>query len=312
MRRAAPRRRPAPKLRDYIPELPERGLGPVPEAAAAYGAEAVPVLPESRIPESPPPGSPEPPVARVALRALPGAVPEFPHSAARIPAAPFRSGGAAGRVAAAMPDLSLESSLGGVVCGVDEAGRGPLAGPVAAAAAILDPARIPEGIDDSKRLAPARRAALAAALHADAIVAVGVASVAEIDRRNILGATMLAMRRAVAGLPRAPDLALIDGNRAPELACAARAVVGGDRRSLSIAAASIVAKTRRDRIMAALARDWPEYGWERNAGYPTREHLAALARFGPSPHHRAAFAPVRAAARRRPGRAHPRPPDSSP
>ena len=212
----------------------------------------------------------------------------------------------------AMPDLSLESSLGGVVCGVDEAGRGPLAGPVAAAAAILDPARIPEGIDDSKRLAPARRAALAAALHADAIVAVGVASVAEIDRRNILGATMLAMRRAVAGLPRAPDLALIDGNRAPELACAARAVVGGDRRSLSIAAASIVAKTRRDRIMAALARDWPEYGWERNAGYPTREHLAALARFGPSPHHRAAFAPVREAARRRPGRAHPRPPDSSP
>ena len=213
----------------------------------------------------------------------------------------------------AMPDLSLESSLGGVVCGVDEAGRGPLAGPVAAAAAILDPARIPEGIDDSKRLAPARRAALAAALRADAAVAVGVASVAEIDRRNILGATMLAMRRAVAGLPRAPDWALVDGNRAPEFACAARAVVGGDRLSLSIAAASIVAKVHRDRIMAALARDWPEYGWERNAGYPTREHLAALARHGPSPHHRTAFAPVRESARRRrrPGPAHPRPPESS-
>ena len=248
-----------------------------------------------------------------------GAVPQFPESripefppASRVPAPPFRSGGEAGRVAAAMPDLSLESSLGVVVCGVDEAGRGPLAGPVAAAAAILDPARIPEGIDDSKRLAPARRAALAAALRADAAVAVGVASVAEIDRRNILGATMLAMRRAVAGLPRAPDLALVDGNRAPELACAARAVVGGDRRSLSIAAASIVAKTHRDRVMAALARDWPEYGWERNAGYPTREHLAALARFGPCPHHRAAFAPVREAARRRPGRAHPRPPATSP
>ena len=229
------------------------------------------------------------------------AIPGIPHPGipARVPAPPFRSGGETGRVAAAMPDLSLESSLGGVVCGVDEAGRGPLAGPVAAAAAILDPARIPEGIDDSKRLAPARRAALAAALRADAAVAVGVASVAEIDRRNILGATMLAMRRAVAGLPRAPDLALVDGNRAPALACAARAVVGGDRRSLSIAAASIVAKTHRDRVMAALARDWPEYGWERNAGYPTREHLAALARFGPSPHHRAAFAPVRAAAARR-------------
>ena len=196
------------------------------------------------------------------------------------------------------PDLVLESSLGGVVCGVDEAGRGPLAGPVFAAAAILDPAHIPHGVDDSKRLAPARRVALCEALCVVATVAVGEASVAEIDRDNILWATMTAMRRAVAGLARRPDHALVDGNRAPSLPCAAHTVVGGDRRSLSIAAASIVAKVHRDRRMAALARDWPQYGWERNAGYPTRAHLAALALHGPSPHHRRSFAPVRAAARR--------------
>ena len=197
-----------------------------------------------------------------------------------------------------VPNFLLESSLGGVVCGVDEAGRGPLAGPVFAAAAILDPARIPHGIDDSKRLDPARRTALCEALCVVATVAVGEASVAEIDRDNILWATMTAMRRAVAGLARPPDHALVDGNRAPSLPCAAHTVVGGDRRSLSIAAASIVAKVHRDRRMAALARDWPQYGWERNAGYPTRAHLAALAQHGPSPHHRRSFAPVRAAARR--------------
>ena len=196
-----------------------------------------------------------------------------------------------------MPDLSLERALGGVVCGVDEAGRGPLAGPVIAAAAILDPARIPAGIDDSKRLAPARRAALACALRERAIVAVGEASVEEIDRCNILGATLLAMRRAVEGLARAPDRALVDGNRAPPLACPTHTIVRGDRKSLSIAAASIVAKVRRDRLMAALAAEWPHYGWERNAGYPTPFHRAALARYGPSPHHRRSFAPVRAAAR---------------
>ena len=197
-----------------------------------------------------------------------------------------------------MPDLSLERALGGVVCGVDEAGRGPLAGPVIAAAAILDPARIPAGIDDSKRLDPARRAALAGALRERAIVAVGEASVEEIDRCNILGATLLAMRRAVEGLARPPDRALVDGNRAPPLACAAHTIVRGDRKSLSIAAASIVAKVRRDRLMAALAAEWPHYGWERNAGYPTPFHRAALARHGPSPHHRRSFAPVRAAAAR--------------
>lgn len=201
-----------------------------------------------------------------------------------------------------MPDFSLETGLDGVVCGVDEAGRGPLAGPVFAAAAILDPARIPEGIDDSKRLDAARRAALCEALRAVATVAVGEASVEEIDRDNILRATMTAMRRAVAGLARRPDHALVDGNRAPDLPCDVRTVVGGDRRSLSIAAASIVAKVCRDRRMATLARAWPHYGWERNAGYPTRAHLAALARHGPSPHHRRSFAPVRAAGLARPAR----------
>ena len=150
-----------------------------------------------------------------------------------------------------VPNFLLESSLGGVICGVDEAGRGPLAGPVFAAAAILDPARIPHGIDDSKRLDPARRVALCEALCMVATVAVGEASVAEIDRDNILWATMTAMRRAVAGLARRPDHALVDGNRAPSLPCAAHTIVGGDRRSLSIAAASIVAKVHRDRRMAA-------------------------------------------------------------
>lgn len=200
-----------------------------------------------------------------------------------------------------MPDFSLERGLSGAVCGVDEAGRGPLAGPVVAAAVILDPARIPAGIDDSKRLRPARRSALCDAVRATAAVSVGTASVAEIDRDDILRATMRAMARAVAGLPRAPDFALVDGNRAPALACAVRCVVGGDRQSLSIAAASIVAKVHRDRLMAALAGSWPHYGWERNAGYGTREHLAALARHGPSPHHRTTFAPVRAARERAAG-----------
>ncbi len=194
-----------------------------------------------------------------------------------------------------MLDLSLETGLAGVVCGVDEVGRGSLAGPVVAAAVILDRAHIPAGIDDSKRLTIGRRNTVGEALRATAVVSIGVASVAEIERCNVLHATMIAMRRAVGGLARAPDHALIDGNRAPALDCAAHTVVGGDRRSLSVAAASIVAKTHRDRLMARLAEDWPHYGWERNAGYPTPEHLAALARYGPSPHHRATFAPVRAA-----------------
>ncbi len=195
-----------------------------------------------------------------------------------------------------MPDLALETQAGGLVAGIDEAGRGPLAGPVVAAAAIIDASllapSLAAAIDDSKRLGPRRRRELFAALPTFARVGLGAASVAEIDRLNILAATMLAMRRAVLALGVVPDLALIDGNRAPDLPCPARTLVGGDGICLSIAAASIAAKVMRDRIMAALARRHPGFGWERNAGYPTVEHRAALVRLGATPHHRRSFAPV--------------------
>jgi len=197
-----------------------------------------------------------------------------------------------------MPSLAFELACGRApVCGVDEAGRGPLAGPVVAAAVVLPAGELPAGIDDSKKLAPARREALAAALRAVAAVGIGQASVMEIDRLNILQATFLAMRRAVEALGAAlggpPAFALIDGNRAPEgLACPAQTLVGGDGRSLSIAAASILAKVERDRIMRDLALAHPAYGWERNAGYGTAEHLAALRRHGLTPHHRRSFRPV--------------------
>jgi len=196
-----------------------------------------------------------------------------------------------------MPDFALERAAGAApVCGIDEAGRGPLAGPVFAAAVVLDPARVPQGIDDSKKLAPARRRRIAADLAAVAAVGLGQASVAEIDRLNILRASLLAMRRAfddlALGLGRMPAVALVDGNRLPDLPCAARAVVGGDGRSLSIAAASIVAKVARDALMAELARAHPQYGWERNAGYGTPEHLRALTQFGATPHHRITFTPI--------------------
>lgn len=200
---------------------------------------------------------------------------------------------------APLPDLSLEADLlpHGPVAGVDEAGRGPLAGPVLAAAVILDPAHLPPGLDDSKRLGPARCAALAPRIRQSAVWALGEASVAEIDALNILRASHLAMRRALLALQVAPGHALIDGHLIPEgLPCPARAVVGGDGRSLSIAAASILAKAARDAIMDGLARDWPAYGWASNRGYPSAAHRAALAQHGPSPHHRSSFAPVRAAA----------------
>ncbi len=194
------------------------------------------------------------------------------------------------------PDFTLEAAAIAAgadrVAGLDEAGRGPLAGPVVAAAVRLDPARVPPGLDDSKRLSAPLRARLAALLAADHEVAVGIASVAEIDALNILRASHLAMERALAGL--APvGLALIDGNLLPRgLAVPGRAVVGGDGRCLSIAAASIVAKVTRDAIMVDLAQQFPGYGWERNAGYPTAAHLAALAARGVTPHHRRSFAPV--------------------
>ena len=195
------------------------------------------------------------------------------------------------------PDFTREDAAHAAgactVAGVDEVGRGPLCGPVTAAAVVLDPARIPAGLADSKALSHARRVALAAELAQVAQVSIAHASVEEIDRLNILHAAMLAMRRAVEGLPQAPGLVLVDGNRVPPgLACAAQAVVKGDAQVLSIAAASIVAKVARDAIMVDLAQQFPAYGWDRNAGYPTRDHLQALLDFGVTPWHRRSFRPV--------------------
>lgn len=195
-----------------------------------------------------------------------------------------------------MPDLSMERSAGGRVAGVDEAGRGPLAGPVVAAAVILDPhlpAELAALLDDSKKLTPEQRLAAYLALRAStAEIGIGAASVTEILRLNILHASMLAMRRAVARLNSAPDLALVDGNYPPKLSCSVRCVVGGDALCLSIAAASIVAKVIRDRTMARLAVRFPNYGWHANAGYATALHRAALQRFGATRHHREAFGSV--------------------
>ncbi len=196
-----------------------------------------------------------------------------------------------------LPDFSFESAALGRgaarVAGVDEAGRGPLAGPVVAAAVILRPDRIPPGLNDSKQLTQARRTALFAAILESAQVGVGQADVAEIDALNILRASHLAMCRALAALPVAADHAIIDGNLVPRgLTIGCEAVVGGDARCLSVAAASIVAKVTRDRIMVDLAQQFPVYGWDRNAGYPTAEHVAMLKSHGATPHHRRSFRPV--------------------
>ena len=198
------------------------------------------------------------------------------------------------------PDLRLEVSLGAPgrrIAGVDEVGRGPLAGPVIAAAVVLPSSGLAgdltDRIDDSKRVRAADRPGLAAAIQAACPVGIGAASVAEIDRVNILQATFLAMVRALADLPGGvPDLAIVDGKALPaDLPCPGRAIVGGDRSSLSIAAASIVAKVHRDRIMAGLAAECPGYGWERNAGYSTAEHRSAIQRLGITRHHRRSFRP---------------------
>ncbi|HEY0624429.1 ribonuclease HII [Sphingomonas sp.] len=193
-----------------------------------------------------------------------------------------------------MPDLRYETrhAIRGPVAGVDEAGRGPLAGPVVAAAVILDPACVPEGIDDSKALTAAKRAALHDAILGCARVGIGVCTVEEIDSLNIFWATMLAMTRAVAALDLKPAFVLVDGNRCPDWEHASEAVVGGDALCLSIAAASIVAKHRRDCMMTELDALHPGYGWASNKGYAAEAHRQALRILGPTPHHRRSFAPV--------------------
>jgi ribonuclease HII len=204
-----------------------------------------------------------------------------------------------------MPTFRLEIEVAGKegrVAGIDEVGRGPWAGPVVACACVLERRKLPKDlrdrIDDSKALTAKKREAVAAELIARAkagdgvIFGIAAASVAEIDRINILHATELAMRRALARLPFVPDHILVDGNRAPDFGCPIRAVVGGDHRSMSIAAASIVAKVARDRLMTRLSPFYPAFGWDRNAGYGTEIHAEALSRHGPTVHHRRSFAPV--------------------
>jgi ribonuclease HII len=195
------------------------------------------------------------------------------------------------------PDFSFEADLQaqgfGLVAGVDEVGRGPLAGPVTAAAVILDPSNVPAGLNDSKVLSTNKREVLYDLILKHSSVSVVHVSVEEIDRINILQASLLAMRQAISQLDPGPSFVLIDGNRIPaELPVPSHAIVKGDAKSVSIAAASIVAKITRDRLMTDLARQNPGYGWDKNAGYPTKEHQIALQHLGVSPHHRRSFKPV--------------------
>jgi len=190
--------------------------------------------------------------------------------------------------------MSAAQRPGGLTCGVDEAGRGPLAGPVCAAAVILDPDRPIAGLADSKKLGARRREELADLIRSrSAAWSVAWASVEEIDALNILQASLLAMRRAVDGLGRRPDLALVDGNRCPALDIPARAIVGGDASEPAISAASILAKVSRDALMLELDRRWPRYGFARHKGYPTAAHVEALRVHGVTAMHRRSFAPVR-------------------
>jgi ribonuclease HII len=192
-----------------------------------------------------------------------------------------------------MPDFVFETELGCRVAGVDEVGRGPLAGPVTAAAVVLDPSLIPDGLNDSKKLTGKTRLALYKQLLVCADVSIAHASVAEIDEINILRASHLAMERAIAGLRRPPEHVLIDGNMIPRgLQLPATTLVKGDARSLSIAAASIVAKVCRDYVLVDLAQQHPGYGWETNMGYGSKRHMEALRNLGVTPHHRRSFKPV--------------------
>ncbi|MGJ4895788.1 ribonuclease HII [Bradyrhizobium oligotrophicum] len=230
-----------------------------------------------------------------------------PAKAGTKPVAPNAAGRSAaklgkGVIAVAPPSFRRERALlkQGIwpVAGCDEAGRGPLAGPVVAAAVILDPARIPKGLDDSKRLSAEQREALFDKICKTSAFAVAVASPARIDRDNILRASLWALSRAVRALPEAPKHVFVDGRDRIDVDCGCEAVIGGDGLVMSIAAASIVAKVTRDRLMCALAQDCPGYGFEQHKGYAVPEHLAALDRLGPSVHHRSLFAPVVAARRK--------------
>ncbi len=190
--------------------------------------------------------------------------------------------------------LASENGMGSIqyIAGVDEAGRGPLAGPVVAAAVILPEAHDIIGLDDSKKLTAKRRAELETQIRAKCAFGIGIASAQEIDEINILQATMLAMTRAVEALPNAPHSVLVDGNRLPQWHYSAEAVIGGDALHPCISAASIIAKETRDAMMLEAAKAHPHYGWERNKGYGTAEHMAALRAHGPTPYHRKSFAPV--------------------
>lgn len=192
-----------------------------------------------------------------------------------------------------MPDFSYEKQFKGLVAGVDEAGRGPWAGPVVAAAVIFRNHYAPSGVNDSKKLSAKKREALFDAIMETGLVGVGLASAQEIDELNILGATKLAMQRAVENLPIKPDAVLVDGNQPPKLPMSTRALIKGDSLSLSIAAASIIAKVTRDRIMQELHTEYPHYGWAKSAGYGTSAHIKALAEHGITPHHRKSFKPMK-------------------
>jgi len=195
------------------------------------------------------------------------------------------------------PSFIYEDRHHGIVCGVDEVGRGPLAGPVVAAAVVLRRAEIPADIlpliNDSKKISEKKRSLIFKAINSFAHVSIALCSVEEIDQINILQASLRAMQKAVETLDIQPDFALIDGNKAPKLSrCQTQTIVGGDAKSLSIAAASIVAKHYRDEWMRTLAIEYPVYGWEKNAGYGTAHHLKAIEIHGVTPHHRRSFAPV--------------------
>ncbi|MDA9468466.1 ribonuclease HII [Bradyrhizobium sp. CCBAU 53415] len=240
--------------------------------------------------------APEKASAKKAASAKPAETPAAKTSAVKAPRVPA---GKKAIIAIAPPSFRRERALikRGVwpVAGCDEAGRGPLAGPVVAAAVILDPDRIPRGIDDSKRLTAEERERLFDKICATAQVSVAVASPSRIDRDNILRASLWALKRAVVALPDAPRHVFVDGRDRLDTECDCEAVIGGDGIVLSIAAASIVAKVTRDRLMCALAQDCPGYGFEQHKGYAVPEHLEALDRLGPSVHHRSFFAPVAAA-----------------